>query len=38
MPRSVVENGLADDIIPLDHMAEAIARHVPTLRPRFPRR
>src|SRR4051812_6431894 len=38
MPRSVAERGLADEVIPLDHMAEAIARHVPTLRPRFPRR
>ena len=38
MPRAVVERGLADEVIPLDHMAEAIARHVPTLRPRFPRR
>jgi two-component system chemotaxis response regulator CheB len=38
MPRSIVENGLADDVIPLDHMAEAISRHLPTLRPRFPRR
>ena len=38
MPRSVVEHGLADEVVPLDHMAEAIVRHVPTLRPRFPRR
>ena len=38
MPRSVVEHGLSDEVIPLDHMAEAIGRHLPTLRPRFPRR
>ena len=38
MPRSVVEHGLADEVVPLDHMAEAIVRHLPTLRPRFPRR
>jgi two-component system chemotaxis response regulator CheB len=38
MPRSVVEHGLSDEVIPLDHMAEAIVRHLPTLRPRFPRR
>jgi two-component system chemotaxis response regulator CheB len=38
MPRSVVEHGLADEVIPLDHMAEAIVRHLPTLRPRFPKR
>jgi two-component system chemotaxis response regulator CheB len=38
MPRSVVEHGLSDDVIPLDHMAEAIVRHLPTLRPRFPQR
>ncbi|MFN8635380.1 MAG: chemotaxis response regulator protein-glutamate methylesterase [Chloroflexota bacterium] len=38
MPRSVVEHGLSDAVIPLDHMAEAIVRHLPTLRPRFPRR
>jgi two-component system chemotaxis response regulator CheB len=38
MPRSVVEHGLADAVVPLDHMAEAIVRHVPTLRPRVPRR
>jgi two-component system chemotaxis response regulator CheB len=38
MPRSVVEHGLSDEVIPLDHMAEAISRHLPTLRPRVPRR
>ena len=38
MPRSIVEHGLADAVIPLDQMAEAIGRHLPTLRPRFPRR
>jgi two-component system chemotaxis response regulator CheB len=38
MPRAVVERGLADEVIPLDHMAEAIVRHLPALRPRFPRR
>ena len=38
LPRSVVEHGLSDEVVPLDHMAEAIARHLPTLRPRFPRR
>jgi two-component system chemotaxis response regulator CheB len=38
MPRAVAERGLADEVVPLDHMAEAIARHLPTLRPRFPRR
>jgi two-component system chemotaxis response regulator CheB len=38
MPRSVVEHGLSDEVVPLDHMAEAIVRHLPTLRPRFPRR
>jgi two-component system chemotaxis response regulator CheB len=38
MPRSVVEHGLSDDVVPLDQMAEAIVRHLPTLRPRFPRR
>jgi two-component system, chemotaxis family, protein-glutamate methylesterase/glutaminase len=38
MPRSVVEHGLSDDIVPLDHIAEAIGRHLPTLRPRFLRR
>src|SRR4029453_15315991 len=35
MPRSVVEHGLSDEVVPLDHMAEAISRHLPTLRPRF---
>lgn len=38
MPRSVVEHGLADEIVPLDHMAAAIVRRLPTLRPRFPKR
>lgn len=38
MPRSIVEHELADAVIPLDQMAEAIVRHLPTLRPRFPRR
>jgi two-component system chemotaxis response regulator CheB len=38
MPRSVVEHGLSNEVVPLDHMAEAISRHLPTLRPRFPRR
>ena len=34
MPRSIVERGLSDEVVPLDHMAEAIVRHLPTLRPR----
>jgi two-component system chemotaxis response regulator CheB len=38
MPRSVVENGLSDEVVPLDHMAAAIVRHLPALRPRHPRR
>jgi two-component system chemotaxis response regulator CheB len=38
MPRSVVEHGLADEVVPLDQMAEAIVRHLPALRPRFARR
>lgn len=37
MPRSVIEHGLSDDVVPLDQMAAAIARRLPTLRPRFPR-
>lgn len=28
MPRSVIEAGLADDVVPLERMAEAVARHV----------
>jgi two-component system chemotaxis response regulator CheB len=38
MPRSVVENGLSDEVVPLDHMAAAIVRHLPSIRPRHPRR
>lgn len=38
MPRSVVEHGLSDEVVPLDHMAAAIVRRLPTLRPRFPKR
>jgi two-component system chemotaxis response regulator CheB len=38
MPRAVVEAGLADEIVPLDHMAEAISRHMYALRPRSTRR
>lgn len=38
MPRSVVEHGLSDEVIPLDHMAAAIVRRLPTLKPRFPKR
>jgi two-component system chemotaxis response regulator CheB len=38
MPRAVVEAGLADEIVPLDHMAEAISRHLYALRPRTTRR
>jgi two-component system chemotaxis response regulator CheB len=38
MPRSVVEHGLSDEVVPLDHMAAAIVRHLPALRPRSPRR
>jgi two-component system chemotaxis response regulator CheB len=38
MPRSVAEHGLSHEVVPLDQMAEAIIRHVPQLRPRFPRR
>ncbi|MGE3908590.1 MAG: chemotaxis response regulator protein-glutamate methylesterase [Chloroflexota bacterium] len=38
MPRSIVEHGLSDEVVPLDHMAEAIVRHLPTLRSRFPKR
>jgi two-component system chemotaxis response regulator CheB len=34
MPRSIVEHGLSDEVVPLDHMAEAIVRHLTTLRPR----
>lgn len=38
MPRSVVEHGLSDEVVPLDHMAAAIVRRLPMLRPRFPKR
>jgi two-component system chemotaxis response regulator CheB len=38
MPRSVVENGLSDEVVPLDHMAAAIVRHLPSIRPRHLRR
>lgn len=38
MPRSVAEHGLSDEVVPLDQMAEAIVRRLPTIRPRFPRR
>jgi two-component system chemotaxis response regulator CheB len=38
MPRSVVERGLSDQVVPLDQMAEAIVRQLPALRPRFARR
>jgi two-component system chemotaxis response regulator CheB len=38
MPRSVVEHGLSDEVVPLDHMAAAIVRHLPALRPRSLRR
>jgi two-component system chemotaxis response regulator CheB len=38
MPRAVVEAGLADEVVPLDHMAAAISRYVQALRPRTTRR
>ena len=38
MPRAVVEAGLADEVVPLDHMAAAIGRHIQAVRPRPIRR
>ena len=38
MPRSVVEAGLADEVVPLDAMAAAIVRHLALLPTRSTRR
>jgi two-component system chemotaxis response regulator CheB len=35
MPRAVVDAGLADEVVPLDHMAAAITRYVHALRPPY---